>query len=107
MVFELDLTQAQIDQIKALREAARTASQPYDEQVRKADETIRSAVESGSFDEDAVRTTALAQAKAMAELRVIQARTEAKVLSLLTADQRAALASMRPPRPGMGPGEPF
>ncbi len=102
MVFELNLTSAQIQQVKALRESERTASETYREQVRTADEGIRAAIESGSFDEEAVRTLATAQAKAMAELRVIQARTESQIYNLLTAEQKATLKSLRPPKP---PGE--
>ena len=107
LIFDLDLTQAQIEQVKTLRDAARSASQPYEEQMRKADESIRAAVESGTFDEDAVRALAAGQSKAMIELRVIQARTDAGILKLLTAEQREALKNMRPPRPGRGRGEPF
>jgi Spy/CpxP family protein refolding chaperone len=104
MVFELDLTEAQIEQVKVLREAARTASEPYEQQIGKAEEAIRAAIESGSFDEDAVRTLAAGESKAGTELRVLHARTEAAILKVLTAEQREALKNMRPPRPGRGPG---
>jgi Spy/CpxP family protein refolding chaperone len=107
MVFELDLTQAQIDQVKALRDAARTASEPFEQQMRKAGDGIRAAIESGSFDEDAVRTLAAGESKANIELRVIGARTDAAILKLLTAEQREALKTMRPPHPGRGPELPF
>ncbi len=107
LVFDLDLTQAQIEQVKALRDAAHSASRPYEEQVRKADESIRAAVESGTFDEEAVRALAAGQSKAMIELRVIQARTDAGILKLLTAEQRETLKNLRPPRPGRGRGEMF
>jgi Spy/CpxP family protein refolding chaperone len=99
MIFDLDLTAAQAEQLKTLRTQARNASQPYEEQVRQADEGIRAAIESASFDEQAVRTLVAGQAKSMIELRVIQARTDAAIYHLLTAEQQAALANMRPPRP--------
>jgi periplasmic protein CpxP/Spy len=105
---DLDLTQDQVQQLKALRDAARTASDPYEEQVGKAEKGIREAIESASFDEDAVRTLATAQSKAIAELRIIQARTDAAILKLLTAEQREQLKAMRPPRPPRrGPGDEF
>jgi Spy/CpxP family protein refolding chaperone len=101
LAFDLGLTESQIGQIRALRDEARTASQPYEEQVRKAEEGIRTIVESGTFDEQAVRTLAASEASAQIELRVIGARTEAATLALLTDEQRATLAKMqqRPPRP--------
>jgi Spy/CpxP family protein refolding chaperone len=106
-IFDLDLTQAQMEQVKALRDAARTASDPYEEQVGNAEKDIREAIESGSFDEGAVHALAVTQAKAIAELRVIQARTDSAIYKLLTAEQREALKTMRPPRPRRGPGVPF
>jgi len=90
------LAQPQIEQLKALREAARTASESFEEQVGKAEEGIRAAVESGSFDEEAIRALAVSQSKAMVELRLIQARTDAGILRLLTPEQREALKSARP-----------
>lgn len=106
-VFALDLTQAQIEQVQALRDAARTASEPYEQQVGKAEQDIRAAIESASFDEDAVRAAATSQAKAITELRVIRARTDAGIYKLLTAEQREALKSQRGPRRGRGGEVPF
>jgi Spy/CpxP family protein refolding chaperone len=103
MLFELDLTSDQVEQLKALRTEAMTAAKAYEQQVRAADEKIRAIVESGTFDEDAVRTLATGQAKASAELRVIQARVEAGSLKLLTVEQRAQLEKMHQGRPPRGP----
>jgi Spy/CpxP family protein refolding chaperone len=108
MIFELDLTTAQIEQVKAIHDEARTAAQPFESQVRAAGEKLRALVEAAAFDEDAVRTLLAGQVKAETELRVIQARADAATYRLLTSEQRSTLAEMRqhPPRPGRG-GEMF
>jgi Spy/CpxP family protein refolding chaperone len=105
MIFRLDLTGEQKEQLKAIREEAMTAAKPYEEQARAADDKIRAMVEAGTFDEDAVRTLATGQAKASIELRVIQARVEVNSLKVLTAEQRAELQKMHDERPGR-PGRP-
>jgi periplasmic protein CpxP/Spy len=106
-IWNLNLTDAQLEQVKALHDAARGASDPYEEQVAKVESSIREAVESGSFDEEAVRALTVAQSKALAELRLIQARTDAAILKLLSAEQREQLKNTRPPRPRRGPADEF
>lgn len=108
---EIGLSDEQIRQVKALRDAQRSASDPYEEQVGMAEKGIREAIQAGPFNEDAVRALAVTQAKAIVELRVINARTDAAILALLTAAQRGQLREqlkeMRPPRPGRGQRMPF
>jgi len=100
MVQALDLTSAQLEQVKALDEAQRSSSKPYMEKMRQADESIKAIIESGSFDEDAVRELASGASAAMVEMRVISAKTDAAIYRLLTAEQRTTLAKLRkPPRP--------
>jgi Spy/CpxP family protein refolding chaperone len=100
LALRLDLTSAQLEQVKALDEAERSASKPYMEKMREADESIKAIIESGSFDEDAVRELASGASAAMVEMRVISAKTEAAIYQLLTAEQRAKLAKLRkPPKP--------
>jgi len=98
MVRGLDLTSAQLEQVKALDEAERSSSRPYMEKMREADESIKAIIESGSFDEDAVRELASGASAAMVEMRVISAKTEAAIYQLLTAEQRTTLAKLRKPR---------
>lgn len=101
MLFELDLSATQIGQIKRLQDEARTASQPYEEQLRQVEDSLRTATRQATFAEDAVRTLLASEVKPMTELRVIRARTDAAIWRLLTTDQQAALAQMQqhPPRP--------
>lgn len=100
---ELNLTDAQKEQIKTLREKQHTDAETYHEQLRQTREQMRAAIESATFDEAAVRALAVKEGQAVTELSVIGARTEAAIYQVLTAEQRAKLATMReqrrPPRP--------
>ena len=100
MVQSLDLTSEQLEQVKALDEAERSSSKQYMEKMREADEGIKAIIESGSFDEEAVRELATAASEAMVEMRVISAQTDAAIYQLLTAEQRTTLSKLqRPPKP--------
>jgi Spy/CpxP family protein refolding chaperone len=102
LVTALDLTSAQVEQVKALEETERSSSKTHMEKMREADEGIKAIIESGSFDEAAVRELASGAGAAMVEMRVISARTEAAIYQLLTAEQRTRLAELEkaPKRPG-------
>jgi Spy/CpxP family protein refolding chaperone len=106
MLFELNLTAAQLEQVKSLTEAEREAATPYHETLRDLDEQMRAAVESGAFDEAAARAIAVKEAAATAELRVIGARTQSAIFGLLTDEQKKAMAEardgQRPPREHRG-----
>ncbi len=101
LVFGLDLSATQIDQIKALSDQQRSDSQAYQEQMKQVRDNLRAVVGSGTFDENAVRALANAEAKAQIELTVIRVRTEVAVYQLLNADQRTKLMDLlkNPPRP--------
>lgn len=96
---QLNLTDAQKEQIKALRDQERTASQSYQDQLRQVQDSILAAVEGSPFDEAAVRALAAAEGQAVAELSVIGARTAAAIYQLLTTDQRAKLAELQQQQP--------
>jgi Spy/CpxP family protein refolding chaperone len=99
LLFELDLTAAQLEQVKSQMEAEREAAAPYHETLRGLHEQMRAAVESGAFDEEAVRAIAVKEAAATAELRVIGARTQSAIFGLLTDDQKKAMAEARDDQP--------
>ena len=103
ILMQLDLTDAQQEQIKALLDQQRTESQPYQEQLWQAREAMQAAVEADTFDEAAVRGLAVAEGQATTELSVIRARTGAAIYKLLTTEQRAQLTELRqrrrPPAP--------
>ena len=98
LAMDLDLTTEQPEQVKALVEAEQSASKAYMEKMCEADESIKAIIESGSFEEDAVRELASGASAAMVEMRVISAKTEAAIYQLLTAEQRTTLAKLRKPR---------
>lgn len=104
MLFDLDLTAEQIEQVRSLMKADRDASASYHEKLRNLDQQIRAAVESDSFKEDSVRALAEQEAAISVELRVLGARTQAAIDRLLTADQKKALADQggQQPRPRRG-----
>jgi Spy/CpxP family protein refolding chaperone len=102
LLFQIDLTAAQLEQVKILVQADREAGASYRAVLRDLDEQVRKRVESGEFDEAAVRALAVQEAAATIELRVAGARTQAAIYTLLTAEQTKALADTRgeepPPR---------
>ncbi len=103
----LDLSDTQKEQLKALREKARTEAQAYAEQLKPIRESLRTAVEAKTFDEAAVRALIAKEAQIMTELNVIRTRTENAAYNLLTAEQKTKLAELRehhgPPRGGQHP----
>jgi Spy/CpxP family protein refolding chaperone len=103
LLFEVNLTAAQLEQVKTLVAAQREAGATYDEQLRQVGEKMRAIVEAATFDEAAARKLALQEAAAMAELRVLGARTEAAIYQLLTDEQKTALADLRDQQPARPP----
>jgi len=95
----LALTDAQRSEVRAIRDDARAAEEPYQAQLGALTEAVRAQVESGAFDENAVRAAAMDASQGFVELTVARARADAAVYQLLTAEQRARLASMKPPPP--------
>jgi Spy/CpxP family protein refolding chaperone len=103
MLFHLDLTAAQLEQVRSLMQAEREASAPYRESLRGITEQMRQAVESAEFDADAVRALATREAAATIELRVIGAKTQSAIYKLLTDEQKKALADARNDQPSPRP----
>jgi Spy/CpxP family protein refolding chaperone len=106
VLLQVDLSAAQLEQVKSLVQAERDAGAQFHQTLRDIDEQVRAAGESGEFDESAVRALAAREAAATIELRVIGARTQAAIYKLLTDDQKKVLADARddqpPPRPRRG-----
>jgi Spy/CpxP family protein refolding chaperone len=64
LLFQLDLTAAQLEQVKSLMQAQREASAPYQQALRDIGNQMRQAVESAGFDETVVRALAAKEAEA-------------------------------------------
>lgn len=103
----LGLTDAQLTQIKTIRENARTAGEPIANQIEPLHEQMEALIQASTFDEAAVRALDAKIAALSANLHVIQARAENATYNLLTAEQKAKLAELRKHmegRPNGGPG---
>lgn len=98
----LDLTDAQKEQIKAIRERAAEASKPHHEALKPLMEQQQALTEAASFDESAFRTLAVLITPIQIELQVIQARAQSETHNVLTAEQKAKLAEMRKRMEGRG-----
>jgi protein CpxP len=92
---ELNLTQAQRDQIRTLREAQRADSQALREKMRTARQQLRQAMRADIPDEAAVRSAAGAVAALQADQAALQARSRAQFMKVLTPEQQAQMRQAR------------
>jgi protein CpxP len=104
---ELNLTDAQKEQVKAAFEAQRTIEEERHAKLDEIRKQIDAATANGQFDEAVVRPLASQQAQLQAESMIDHLRMHAKLYSLLNAEQKAkADAMMKQHGPGRGPGGP-
>ena len=88
---ELNLTQAQQDLIRDIRERNRADLQQIEGRAREARAAQEKAVNAIPFNEAAIRSTTLALAEVQAEIAVHQARVQNEIFAALTSDQQAAV----------------
>ncbi|HEY6122655.1 MAG TPA: Spy/CpxP family protein refolding chaperone [Pyrinomonadaceae bacterium] len=91
---ELNLTEAQKTQVKALFEAGQNTMAPLHQKMDEVHKQLESATENGQFDEAQVRALASQQAQLMAEMIVEHERMKSKIFTLLTPEQRAKATEM-------------
>jgi periplasmic protein CpxP/Spy len=111
---ELNLTDAQKEQAKAIFEAQHATEEERQAKLEDIRKQIDAATANGQFDEAQVRTLANQQAQLMADSIVDHARMHSKLYSLLTAEQKAKADQLmkrhsefhRGPGPGHGPPPP-
>jgi len=111
---ELNLTDAQKEQVKTILEAQRTTEEERHAKLDDIRKQIDAATASGQFDEATVRPLANQQAQLMADEMVDHLRMHSKLYALLTAEQRTKADQMmkmhgeqhRGPGPGHGPPPP-
>jgi periplasmic protein CpxP/Spy len=104
---ELNLMDAQKEQVKAIFEAQRLAGEERHAKLDDIRKQIDAATANGQFDETAVRTLANQQAQLMADEIVDHARMHSKIYGLLTAVQRTkADQLMKSGEHRRGPGGP-
>jgi len=97
-VRELNLTDAQQQQVRELMEQFRTETRTLIEQVRKGEEARRDAVEAIPVDEGRIRSAMQQLAEAETDLAVRQARLHGEIYGLLTPDQQQQAQKLRAER---------
>jgi Spy/CpxP family protein refolding chaperone len=111
---ELNLTDAQKEQVKTILEAQRATEEERHAKLDDIRKQIDAATANGQFDEAIVRPLANQQAQLMADEMVDHLRMHSKLYALLTAEQRTKADQMmkkhgemrRGPGPGHGPPPP-
>ena len=94
ILHQLDVTDAQREQIRTLVEANREANQALHEQLRANHEAVRAASLTTTFDEGQVRALIAAGEAIRTDLALSEARLTSQVYALLTPEQRAELAEI-------------
>ena len=94
----LNLTEAQQDQVKQLVQQFRAQNQNVGEQLRRAMEAQRKAVETIPVDEGLIRSTTQALVEAQTEMAIQQARLQGEIFALLTPDQQAQARKLQAER---------
>jgi len=102
---ELNLTDAQKEQVKGLLEAQRATEEERHAKLDELRKQIDAATANGQFDENTVRNLANQQSQLMADQMVDHLRLHSKIYGLLTAEQRTkADQMMKRHGPEGGPG---
>jgi Spy/CpxP family protein refolding chaperone len=92
---KLDLSSAQQEQAKALWAKEKPTMQPLMQQERLNRQAMETLQSSAPFDETKTRALATQQAQTHIELEVEHARIKSEMMQILTADQKAKLASLK------------
>jgi len=98
MLRQLDLTDAQRQQVKAIFEQHKAEFQPIRERIHTALEAQRTAAEATPPDDAAIRAKATDVAAAEADLAVTLAHVRAEVFAVLTPDQQAKALQLKQQR---------
>ncbi len=107
---ELNLSDAQKTQAKAILDAERAATDPLQARMEDIHKQIEATVVNGQFDEAQVRTLADQAGQLSADMMVEHIRAHTKLFSILTPEQRVkALEMHKRMSPGgpHGPGGPM
>ncbi|MGF1529598.1 MAG: Spy/CpxP family protein refolding chaperone [Candidatus Competibacterales bacterium] len=92
---QLDLTPEQRSAMDAVVDTVRPELDALTREIRDSRRTVRRAGRTLPFQEDTVRTLADAHGQLVADAMVLRARTRAELLSVLSDEQRTALAERR------------
>ncbi len=111
---ELNLTDAQKEQVKTIFESQRAVAEERHAKLEELHKQIDAATANGQFDEATVRPLASQQAQLMTEEMIDHLRLHSKLYALLTPEQRTKADQMMKkhgemrhgPGPGHGPPPP-
>ncbi len=96
MAKQLNLTDAQKEQIKSMRQAQRATMRPLMQQLAENRQALLTATASGAFDQAKVTALANQQAQTMAQLTVQKESMQHQIYTqVLTAEQRAQADQLR------------
>jgi periplasmic protein CpxP/Spy len=96
---ELNLTDAQREQVKQIVDARQQESRAIGERAMAAREALHAATTSPSFDEGLIRAKAAEVASIEADMAVSRARIFADLFQILTPDQQAKVKELHDSRP--------
>jgi Spy/CpxP family protein refolding chaperone len=94
-VRDLDLSEAQRQQIGAVVAKAREDTRPQVERLRQATEARRKALAVMPVDENQIRSTTQALTVAQTDLAIARARVQSDIFALLTPDQQTKVTEAR------------
>ena len=92
---ELQLTDAQKEQIKSILQAEKSKAQPLRQQLAQSRQQLLAATKGGSFDENQIRSIASQQAQLRTDMIVEGARVKAEIYKVLTPEQRTKADAMQ------------
>lgn len=84
---QLDLTDAQREQVRTIMESHRDAQKAIGDRMRTARKALQDAIAADTFDENAVRAAAGAVSAVDADAAVLQAKIHGEVFAILTPEQ--------------------
>jgi protein CpxP len=96
----LKLSEAQQDKLFAITYAQAPQQREHDKAIRKAEETLRELRAADKFDDARASAAARDLGQAITAQTLLQARTEARILAVLTPEQRAELRERHQHRHG-------
>ena len=94
----IELTDAQRDQIRAIRQSHQDATRAAHTKLRDAHRALGEATRAEAIDEAAIRARSADVATALADEAILSAKVRGEVLTVLTAEQQTKLKEQRAAR---------
>lgn len=95
---QLNLTDAQKEQLKQIRERYSESTKSLREEMRASRRNLKEGAQDGTFNESAVRAAAQASNNARVELAVARAKMRSEIFAVLTAEQKTQLEQLKEQR---------